>query len=192
MYRNVNMFSQKKKPPGTEFYSVPNDFLVFSIFYKYCDCFRPHGFAELVYTTGFLKSVACLKKGFEVSGEAGSFAGDVDDAVYTVGKDLRQCFRVDSVARRVKNDHIRFLGQVIEDLKNVTGDKSAVIKTVEFRILSRCFHGILHDLNTDHFFCHWREELGNRACSAVQVKNFHSTGILDVVSDNIIEHFRCQ
>ena len=148
------MFLQKKKPPGTEIYSVPNDFLVFSIFYKYCDCFRPHGFAELVYTTGFLKTVACLKKGFEVSGEAGSFAGDVDDAVYAVGKDLRQYFRMDSVARRVKNDHIRFLGQVIEDLKNVTGDESAVIKAVEFRILSRCFHGILHDLNTDHFFCH--------------------------------------
>ncbi len=61
--------------------SVPNDFLVFSIFYKYCDCFRPHGFAELVYTTGFLKTVACLKKGFEVSCQAGRFAGDVDDVV---------------------------------------------------------------------------------------------------------------
>ena len=99
---------------------------------------------------------------------------------------------MDSVARRVKNDHIRFLGQVIEDLKNVTGDESAVIKAVEFRILSRCFHGILHDLNTDHFFCHRCEKLGDRACSAVQVKNFHSTGILDIVSDNVIKNFGCQ
>ena len=85
------------------------------LFHKNRHSLCPHRFAELVYTTGFLKTVACLKKGFEVSGEAGSFAGDVDDAVYTVGKDLRQCFRVDSVARRVKNDHVRFLGQVIED-----------------------------------------------------------------------------
>ena len=95
---------------------------------------------------------------------------------------------MDSVARRIKNDHVRFLGQVIEDLKNVTGDKSAVIKTVEFRILSRCFHGIFHDLDTDHFFCHGCQNLSDRTGTGVEIKHGHVLRISDVIACGTVKH----
>ena len=85
-----------------------------------------HSFAELVYAACLFQFVACSEECREIPGEAGGFAGDVDDVVYAVGEDFRQCLWMDAVSWRVEDDHIRFLSEVIEDFENVPGDKSAV------------------------------------------------------------------
>ena len=83
-------------------------------------------FTELIDATCPFKFISCCQKCRKIACETGGFAGDVDDVVYAVGEDFRQCLWMDAVSWRVEDDHIRFLSEVIEDFENVPGDKSAV------------------------------------------------------------------
>ncbi len=85
-------------------------------FHKNRHSLCPHRFAELIYAAGFFQAVACLEECFCVTGKTGRLAGNIYNTIHSVGKDLRECFRVDSIARRVKYDHIRLLGQIIQHL----------------------------------------------------------------------------
>ena len=66
--------------------------------------------AELVHAAGALDLVAGGEEGGEVPGQAGGFAGDVDDVFYAVCKDLWKSLGVDAVAWGIQDDHVRAMG----------------------------------------------------------------------------------
>ena len=74
-----------------------------------------HSFAELVYAACLFQFVACSEECREIPGEAGGFAGNVDDVVYAVGENLRQGLWVNTVSWWVENEHVWFLSEVIKD-----------------------------------------------------------------------------
>ena len=87
--------------------------------------------AELIYTAGFFQVISCLQKCGKISGQAGGFAGNIDNMIYPIGEDFRQCFGMNAVSGRIQNDHIRFLSQIIQYLQYVTCNKSAVFQIVK-------------------------------------------------------------
>ena len=86
------------------------------LFHKNRHSLCPHGFAELIYAAGFLEAISCLKKCLQIAGKAGCLTGNIYNPIYSIRKDFWQCLRMDSVTRRIQNDHIRFLGQIIEEI----------------------------------------------------------------------------
>ena len=128
------MIYAQKNPLSIVKYTERIYFLLF--FHQQCDCFCPHGFAELVHATGFFKAISSLKKCLQITCKAGCFTGDIHNTIYPIGKDLRQCFRMDSIARWIQDDHIRLLSQIIQNLQDVTGNEFTVIQSVQLRILS--------------------------------------------------------
>ena len=67
----------------------------FTLFYSFTSsvhCFCPHGLAELVYTTGFFKSISCLQKCLQITCKAGCFTGDIHNTVYPIGRIFGSAF----------------------------------------------------------------------------------------------------
>ena len=85
---------------------------------------------ELIYTACFLQAVAGCEECRKVTGEACGFAGNIYNMVHTVGENFGQSLGMDAVTRRVENDHIRFLCEVIENLQHVSCNEFTVGKTV--------------------------------------------------------------
>lgn len=79
----------------------------FLFFYKQSHCFRPYCFTELIYAACLFQTITCCKKCLQVTCKTGRLTGNIYDTVHTVGKDLRQCFRMNAVTRRIQHDHIR-------------------------------------------------------------------------------------
>lgn len=44
--------------------------------------------AELIYTAGFFQAISCLQKCGKISGQAGGFAGNIDNMIYPIGEIL--------------------------------------------------------------------------------------------------------
>ena len=94
--------------------------------------------------------------------------------------DLRQSLGVYSVSWRIQHDEIRFFLHLIQDFQYISGNKPAVCDPIKGGVLFGGFYCFLHDLHPDDFFCHLCQDLGNSACSAVQVKDSHIPGISDI------------
>ena len=148
--------------------------------------------AELVHAAGTLDLVAGGEEGGEVPGQAGGFAGDVDDVFYAVCKDLWKSLGVDAVAWGIQDDHVRLLGKVIQRLQYISGDETAIGQAVKGSVYFGCFYSFLHNLHADHFFCYRSKKLGDGSGAAVKVKHFLILGIPNVIPHNGIQYFCCQ
>ena len=93
----------------------------------------------------------------EVSHKTCNLAGNVYDLVYAVSQDLWKGFGVDAISGRIKDDHIRFLRHLVQNLQHIPGNKTAVINAVKCSVFSGGFYRVFHDLHTDHL-------AGNRRC----------------------------
>ena len=148
--------------------------------------------AELIYTAGFFQAISCLQKCGKISGQAGGFAGNIDNMIHPVGEDFRQCFGMNTVSGRIQNDHIRFLSQIIQYLQYVTCNKSAVCQIVKCCVFSCCFYSFLHNLDSDHFICYRSGKLGDGSGSAIEVKDYLIFGISNILPYNRIQNLSCQ
>ena len=148
--------------------------------------------AELVHAAGALDLVAGGEEGGEVPGQAGGFAGDVDDVFYAVCKDLWKSLGVDAVAWGIQDDHVRLLGKVIQRLQYISGDETAIGQAVKGSVYFGCFYSFLHNLHADHFFRYRSKKLGDGSGAAVKVKHFLILGIPNVIPHNGIQYFCCQ
>ena len=71
------------------------------------------GPGKLVDADGADGLVACAEEGRQVAREALRLAGDVKDAVDTVGQDLREGLRVNAVTRRIEHNDVGLLRNVL-------------------------------------------------------------------------------
>ena len=133
--------------------------------------------AELIHCTGVGHLISCLIKCREVSHKTCNLAGNVYDLVYTVSQDLWKGFGVNAISGRIKDDHIRFLRHIIQNLQHIPGNKTAVINAVKCSVFSGGFYCVFHDLHTDHLAGNRRCKLCNSSCSAVKIKHYLISGI---------------
>ena len=125
---------------------------------------------------------------FQVSRQTGRFAGDINDPLCPKSNDLFQCFRMYSVTWRIKDNQIRHFLQLINYFQHITGPEAAVIQFIQCRIFSRCLNRFLDDLDADHFFCYRCRDLGDGACSAVQVKDNFILRISDIFPCCLVQY----
>ena len=130
-----------------------------------------------------LDLVAGVLEWNEVAGEALRLARHVDQAVDAVVDDLREGLRMDTVPRRVEDDHIRarcvLVAAVLTDeaaalfdhLQHIAGDEIAVLDAVQLRVLVRSRHGLRDDLDTDRHARHGAHELRDRTGTGIEVVN---------------------
>ena len=78
---------------------------------------------------------------------------------------------MNSLARRIEDNGIRFLGDFVENLQNISREKTAVIESVQPGILPGCLYGFFYDLHTDNLLCHRGDDLGDGSGTAVKVKD---------------------
>ena len=110
--------------------------------------------AELIYTAGFFQAISCLQKCGKISGQAGGFAGNIDNMIYPIGEDFRQCFGMNAVSGRIQNDHIEFLSfflQLGQKLKHIPADKfHPILHMVQRCVPSGLLHPELRGIDSKH------------------------------------------
>ena len=151
-----------------------------------------NSFAKLVNATGLFEFVACSKECRKISCKAGCFAGNIDNMIYSVRKNLWQCPWMNTVSWRIKNDHIWFFCKIIKNFKDISGNKFTVVKIIKSSILSGRLHCFFHDLYSDHFICYRCCKLSDSSGSAVEVKDYFIFGVSNILAHYRIEHFSCQ
>ena len=149
---------------------------------------HPDGLAELIHAARLLQAVSCCKEALQVPGKAGRLAGDIHNTVHPVGEDLRQGFGMNALPRRIQNDHIRLFFHFIQDLQHIPGQESAVLKAVQHRVLPGGGNRVLHDLHADNLLRHRGKKLGDGPGAAVQVKNFQSFCVFNVIPDYRVQN----
>ena len=85
-------------------------------------------------------------------------------------------FGVNAISGRIKDDHIRFLRHIIQNLQHIPGNKTTVIDAVKCSVFSGGFYRVFHDLHADHLAGNGRRKLGNGAGSAVKIKHYLISG----------------
>lgn len=88
----------------------------------------------------------------------------------------------------IKDNQIRHFLQLINYFQHITGPEAAVIQFIQCRIFSRCLNRFLDDLDADHFFCYRCRDLGDGACSAVQVKDNFILRISDIFPCCLVQY----
>ena len=75
-------------------------------------------------------NIPACKEYFQISGQAGGFAGNIEDSVHSVGDDFFQGFGMDTVSWGIEYDEIRFLFYRVQNFQHVSGQEGAVFQTV--------------------------------------------------------------
>lgn len=145
-----------------------------------------------IHTADFLHRIPRFLKKWQVPRQGGSFAGHVDKSIGFEVNDFKDRFGVDAIPWRVEDDDIGIVGQLGYFLHDVAGDERAVVKTVGFGVDSGSFDSFLDKLDTDDFFRHRGQDLGDGAGAAVQVKDGFILAVSDVIADNGIQLFCAQ
>ena len=101
-------------------------------------------------------------------------------------------FGMDAVSRGVEDDDIRIVGQLGYFLHNIAGDERAVVQAVGFGVDLCGFNGFLDKLDTDDFFRHRGQDLGDGAGAAVQVEDGLILAVSYAIADNRIQLFCAQ
>ena len=104
------------------------------------------------------------------------------------------CFRMDSITRRIEYDYIGLVREISDNLKNITRYEFTVVKTVKMCILARSHNGLLYDFNTHNLGSARRHHLRNRTGAAVKVEHdlilklsdiFTRLGIKDLSAERV-------
>ena len=126
-----------------------------------------NGHWKLIYGAYPVYFISSFLQNDKVACEAGRFTGDVDEFIDTEVYDFFQCFRVNTVARRIKDDEVRLFFDFIDDFENIACDKLTVFQSVEGCVLLCCLDCLFYDFYADYFLGNGCQHLGNRSRSAV-------------------------
>ena len=96
---------------------------------------------------------------------------------------------MNSVSRRIQYDHIRLLFDLIKYLKHISGNKSAVGKSISDSIFFCRLDCFFNNLDTDHFLCNRSKHLTDCSCSAEQIEYNLVINISNVFSYSLVQHF---
>ena len=99
---------------------------------------------------------------------------------------------MDSFARWIKNDEVRFFFDFIDHLQHVSGEETAVGKAVCLCVLFCSCNSFFHDFHTDHFFCDRCKDLGDGSGSAVEVEDRAVFRLADELAGGAVENFRAK
>ena len=88
-------------------------------------CHREH-----INQAAALHGVAGLLEPHQIAHEAGWFTADIDHLVDAETDDLAEGLRIDTVAGRVEDDHVRFFGEVIHNLEDIAGNEFTISQVV--------------------------------------------------------------
>ncbi|CDE67694.1 unknown [Blautia sp. CAG:37] len=99
---------------------------------------------------------------------------------------------MDSFARWIKNDEVRFFFDFIDHLQHVSGEETAVGKAVCLCVLFCSCNSFFHDFHADHFFCDRCKDLGNGSGSAVEVEDRAVFRRADELAGGAVENFRAK
>ena len=127
---------------------------------------------ELINCNGSCHYIAVFLEDFKVSGKACWLTGYIDHVLNAVADNFLESLGIDTIAGRIKDDHIRLILDFIENLEDITGDKFAVIEVVELGIFLGCLNCFLYDLNTYDFIGNRCKELSDSAGSGVKVIDY--------------------
>ena len=95
---------------------------------------------------------------------------------------------MDAVARRVEDDEIRFLRNLVEHFEDIACEKTAVGQSVAHSIFTGCYDRLLYDLHADHFFCYRRKELRDRTGAGIEIKDRLIFRVADVIPRGAVEY----
>ena len=99
---------------------------------------------------------------------------------------------MDSFARWIKNDEVRFFFDFIDHLQHVSGEETAVGKAVCLCVLFCSCNSFFHDFHADHFFCDRCKDLGDGSGSAVEVEDRAVFRLADELAGGAVENFRAK
>ena len=99
---------------------------------------------------------------------------------------------MDSFARWIKNDEVRFFFDFIDHLQHVSGEETAVDKAVCLCVLFCSCNSFFHDFHADHFFCDRCKDLGDGSGSAVEVEDRAVFRLADELAGGAVENFRAK
>ena len=78
---------------------------------------------ELIHAHPSHRLISSLKKCRNISRQTGGLAGNIEDLLHAVSKDLGKRLGVNAVPGRIQNDQIGLLFNPIEDLQYISGNK---------------------------------------------------------------------
>ena len=99
---------------------------------------------------------------------------------------------MDAVAGRVQNNGVRTFCNRIQYFQDVSCNELTVRKTVLRRVDLRRFHGFLYDLHTDHLLCDRRQDLSDRAGTAIKIVHQLSVHTADILSGQGVQNLCSQ
>ena len=146
-----------------------------------------HRLTKLIHAADLFHPIPICQKHLQISCQAGWLAGDIHQFIHSILDDLWQGLGVYSVSWRIQDDEIRFLLHLIQDLQHISSNKPAVCDPVKGGVFFGSFYCFLHDLHANDFFCHFCQDLGDGAGSAVQIKDGHIPGVSDIFSCCIVK-----
>ena len=145
-----------------------------------------------IHTADLLHRIPCFFKKRQIPRQGGGFAGHVDKGVRFKVDNFKDRFGVDAIPRGVEDDDIGIVRKLGDFFHDIAGDKLAVAQAVGFGVDPGGFDGFLNELDTDDFFRHRGQYLGDGAGTAVQIKNDFILAVTDVIADNRIQLFCSQ
>ena len=147
-----------------------------------------NGLTELIDCRHLLHPVSRHLHHLKIPCKTGHLAGNINDPVHSILKNFRQCFRMDTISRRIKDDHIRLLLDLVQHLKYIACYEFTIRKSIAESIFFCSFYCLLDDLHTNHFLCNRSQHLTDRSGSTEQIKNCLILNISDVFPDSLIQY----
>ena len=95
---------------------------------------------------------------------------------------------MDTISRRIKDDHIRLLLDLVQHLKYIACYEFTIRKSIAESIFFCSFYCLLDDLHTNHFLCNRSQHLTDCSGSTEQIKNCLILNISDVFPDSLIQY----
>ena len=142
-----------------------------------------HGRREEIDQAASSHLISCFLQYHKITHEAGWLTADIDHLVDTEVDDFFQCFRIDSISRRIQHDDVRFFCEVIHNLQYVAGDEFTIVQFVVHGVFLGSLYGFFDNFDADNFSGDGCHHLGDGAGAGVEVVDEFVFGLSYIFAD---------